>query len=307
MTIKTLRRIFGIAAVLMLILSIVCVFLHGKGDHLFCQIDVWFNLTTYALIVVYAYLWIFYAVRGMHWALKLIVAVGSILLFLFCVVVPWFTLSWVHPDSKVWSNDHYVVYHKSNSAVDYGETVLYKRDGMLEKRCFAIGCEFSAPDHAEYFFFEDLDLICEEADWSFDGRHWHSTAFFRLSDGSHYEQSWHGRYSSEGDNPRQSLWVEATGDSLIFKYSVAFPDGGQPSTIVGKVAAKGGDAELDEDENGCAYWVDEYIYEKEGDWFAFRIEADSHSSVRVKADKATSAKYRIPESTLLLRTEPKKE
>ena len=64
---------------------------------------------------------------------------------------------------------------------------------------------------------------------------------------------------------------------------------------------------MDEDENGCAYWVDEYIYEKEGDWFAFRIEADSHSSVRVKADKATSAKYRIPESTLLLRTEPKKE
>ena len=136
-----------------------------------------------------------------------------------------------------------------------------------------------------------------------------TTDFALLNDGSSCqdEQSWHGRYSSEGDNPRQSLWVEATGDSLIFKYSVAFPDGGQPSTIVGKVAAKGGDAELDEDENGCAYLVDEYIYEKEGDWFAFRIDADSQSSVRVKADKATSAKYRIPESTLLLRTEPKKE
>ncbi len=136
-----------------------------------------------------------------------------------------------------------------------------------------------------------------------------TTDFALLNDGSSCqdEHSWHGRYSSEGDNPRQSLWVEATGDSLIFKYSVAFLDGGQPSTIVGKVVAKRGDAELDEDENGCAYLVDEYIYEKEGDWFAFRIEADSQSSVRVKADKVTAAKYSIPESTLLLRTEPKKE
>ena len=44
----------------------------------------------------------------------------------------------------------------------------------------SLGSEFFDPDKIEFFIDENRDMIREEADWSFDGRSWHTTLYFNL-------------------------------------------------------------------------------------------------------------------------------
>ena len=184
---KTIRKITGIAALVMTILSILCYATLGK-DHLFCQIDVWMRYAAFILAIVCFFIWLLNVVKGLHWALRIFVVVVpfSIILF-FVVAIVLFTGSL--PDSKTWEDGRYVVYHESGHGIEEGKYVMYKRYGMFERHCYPLFADVMNPKSIDYYFYDNLDLIREEAEWSFDGNNWHTTRFYRLSDGFLYEQN----------------------------------------------------------------------------------------------------------------------
>ena len=64
----------------------------------------------------------------------------------------------------------------------------------------------------------------------------------------------------------------------------------QIASIEGVAIKNIGDAEIDEDEEGNAYPVDEYIYE--GDcWLSFRIDMETHTTMKIKLADCTSNQY----------------
>ena len=312
MRIKILRRVIGIIALVLLVMGLMCIFILDDGSHLIYQIDVWIYRAAFFMVVIYGILCLFYAIRNLHWALKLLISVVAVLgigYFLFVAAI----VGVLGKDTRIWSNDRYVVYHEPNSMIDPGLFVMYKQDGLIEKPCYTVGSEFGNPDKYECFFDEERDFIRIEADWTFDVRSWHTTTFYRLSDGKLYVHQnpmdsslWSGRYSSYDKNTslRQQLEVESVHDTLIFNYYIDLrdvkldlEDGEKEYTLKGRAFLKKGDAETDEDKHGNAYLVDEYIYEDE-DHIAFRIQAVTHDIIRVVVDDATAARYHIPTSSI---------
>ncbi len=183
---KTIIKITGVAAVALAALSILSYALLGK-DHLFCQIDVWMRYGAFTMALVCFFIWLLNEVKGLHWALKILLVVVpfSIILF-FVVAIVLFTGTL--PDSKTWEDGRHVVYHESGHGIEEGYYVMYKREGMFEKHCYPLFASVLNPKSINYFFYDNLDLIREEADWSFDGDNWHTTRFYKLSDGFLYEQ-----------------------------------------------------------------------------------------------------------------------
>ncbi len=311
MRIKILRRVIGIIALVLLVMVLMCIFILDDGSHLIHQIDVWIYCAAFFMVVIYGILCIS-IIRKLHWGVKLLVIVVTVLgigYFLFVAAI----VGVLGKDTRIWSNDRYVVYHEPNSMIDPGLFVMYKQDGLIEKPCYTVGSEFGNPDKYECFFDEERDFIRIEADWTFDVRSWHTTTFYRLSDGKLYVHQnpldsslWSGRYSSYDKNTslRQQLEVESAHDTLIFNYYIDLrdvkldlEDGEKEYTLKGRAFLKKGDAETDEDKHGNAYLVDEYIYEDE-DYIAFRIQAVTHDIIRVIVDDVTAARYHIPTSSI---------
>ena len=181
----TIRRIIGITALVLWAVAIVCDILMDKETHLIYQIDVWMYYAAVVLSVIYGFIWIIIAIK--HPLLKVLIIFCAI-----CALAFWtFVLSFasvIPPDSLIWKDNRYVVYRECNDLIDPGKIVLYKRGGILEKRCYSLGSSFSDPDKIDYFFYDDLDMIQEESDWSFDMDHWHTTCFYRISDGHRYDE-----------------------------------------------------------------------------------------------------------------------
>lgn len=184
---KKARKIIGLIALILSTIAILCLILLDDGNYLAFQADVWLGYAALLSVVIYAFMWIIYAVKDLHWAIKTALISVPIIgtLFFIAVLV---SVGFFLPDSRIWSNSQYSVYHERNQWIDPGHFVLYKRDGMLEKSCCFLGSEFFDPENVQYTIYNDLDLIYEEADWSFDGRKWHTTCFYRLSDGHPYEK-----------------------------------------------------------------------------------------------------------------------
>ena len=312
MRIKILRRVIGIIALVLLVMGLMCIFILDDGSHLIYQIDVWIYRAAFFMVVIYGILCLFYAIRNLHWGLKLLISVIAVLgicYFLFVAAI----VGIFGKDTRIWSTESYVVYHEPNFMIEPGRFVMYEQDGLIEKRCYAVGSEFVNPDKYECFFDEERDFIRIEADWTFDERSWHTTTFYRLSDGKLYVHQnpmdsslWSGRYSSydKKTSLRQQLEVESVHDTLIFNYYIDLrdvksdlEDVEQEYTLKGRAILKKGDAETDEDKHGNAYLVDEYIYEDE-DYIAFRIQAVTHDIIRVIVDDVTAARYHIPTSSI---------
>ena len=94
---------------------------------------------------------------------------------------------------------------------------------------------------------------------------------------------WEGLYrSSEGDVD-QVLMVNVSRDELSFNYAVATNGDSLCYALSGRAILKVGDLEWDEDDNGVAYAVDEYVYDS-ACYMAIRIEADSHRRARIVTD-----------------------
>lgn len=312
MEIRKKHRIFAIIASCFVLGALLCVVLLRDGSHLIYQMDVWIYYAAFLSVVVYGMLWLHYAVRKLHWALQTLILLAPIFCLLFFIFI-FACVGVFSRDTRIWSNDQYVVYHAGNPWIDPAFFVLYERKGIIEKQCFTLGRGFFDPDNIEYYFDEQRDFIREEADWTFDGDSWHTTTFYRLSNGERYRHqnpmdssSWVGEYYAydKRSSLTQELDVEVIHDTLFFHYYIDLRkvkldlQGQQQEYLLkGNAFLKKGDAETDEDEQGNAYLVDEYVYNEDGDYFAFRVQAEKHDEIRVVADDSTAARYHIPTST----------
>lgn len=312
MEIRKKHRFFAIIASLLVLGALLCVVLLRDGSHLIYQMDVWIYYAAFVSVVVYGMFWLYYAVRKLHWALRILILLAPI----FCLSYFVFIVACVGllgRDTRIWSNDQYVVYHEPTVLIDPGFFVLYERKGIIEKQCFALGRGFFDPDNIEYYFDEQRDFIREEADWTFDGNSWHTTTFYRLSNGERYRHQnpmdsslWSGGYCAydKRSSLSQQLEVEVVRDTLNFHYYIDLrevklegKEGEEEYTLEGRAFLKKGDAETDEDEQGNAFLVDEYVYNEDGNYLAFRVQAVKHDVIRVVADDSTAARYHIPTST----------
>lgn len=183
----TIRRIIGITALTLCVTAILCRILLGNEDHLAFQADVKMRHVGGILLVVYVLIWIIYAMKKVHWVLKILVILSTIFILLYVAVVLSFA-GLLDSDSKVWNNGQYAVYHESNYLIDPGRFVMYKRDGIVEERCFALGSGFSNPDSIDYIFHLELGIIQEEADWTTPNDSWHTTCYYDMNTGKPYRQ-----------------------------------------------------------------------------------------------------------------------
>ena len=93
---------------------------------------------------------------------------------------------------------------------------------------------------------------------------------------------WEGRYLSSEGETRQLLEASVSRDELSFNYSIV-KDGSTCYSLAGRAILKVGDLEWDDDDEGVAYPVDEYVYDS-ACYMAIRIEADSHRLARIVTD-----------------------
>ena len=103
--------------------------------------------------------------------------------------------------------------------------------------------------------------------------------------------AWDAIYSYD-DSTYQVLRVRTVGDTLFYDYSIVTDDLLNPVCFVGQAILKDGDSEIDEDENGIAYLVDEYVSDGK-EYLAFRFDADSHKIVRIVMDDEIAAKCNV--------------
>ena len=111
-------------------------------------------------------------------------------------------------------------------------------------------------------------------------------------DGSEQEKSsvqkthpvdWEGLYSGSEGDVDQVLMVSVSKDEMSFNYAVATNGDTLSYALSGKAILKVGDLEWDDDDEGVAYPVDEYVYDSIC-YMAIRIEADSHRRARIVTD-----------------------
>ena len=109
---------------------------------------------------------------------------------------------------------------------------------------------------------------------------------------------WDAIYSSSDSISIQHLLIRTAGDTLFYEYEIVVDDILNPVHFVGQAILKNGDSEIDEDEKGNAYQVDEYVSDGK-EYLAFRFDADSHKRVRIVMDEATAAKSNVTMPTVL--------
>lgn len=103
--------------------------------------------------------------------------------------------------------------------------------------------------------------------------------------------AWDAIYSSR-DSACHILRVRTVEDTLFYDYSIALDDMLNPVCFVGQAILKDDDSEIDEDENGVAYQVDEYVSDGK-EYLAFRFDADSHKRVKIVMDEETAARCNV--------------
>lgn len=97
----------------------------------------------------------------------------------------------VKHDEKIWSNKEYVVYSQFYDFFDPNMFVLYKRDGLVDRRMYRLNnIGFDELRGADFSMYNEIDLIKEEIDVTeFESDSiYHRTVFYRLSDGYQFEQ-----------------------------------------------------------------------------------------------------------------------
>ena len=103
--------------------------------------------------------------------------------------------------------------------------------------------------------------------------------------------AWDAIYSYR-DSTCHILRVRTVGDTLFYEYSIVLDDMLNPVCFVGQAILKDGDSEIDEDDKGIAYQVDEYVSDGK-EYLAFRFDAGSHKRVRIVMDDETAAKCNV--------------
>ena len=184
-------RLFGMAIIALVLLGITLVptFFLEDGDRLTWQMSNLAWIFDSLLIAITGVLLTIHFTRGKHVLLKIMGWIGCIVLVMACLVSLYIAMA--KHDEIIWSNKEYVVYSEYDGFIDPNKFVLYKRDGLVDRRKYRLGnIGFGDLKRADYSMYNDLDLIKEEVDATeFEsGSVYHRTTFYRLSDGVSFEQ-----------------------------------------------------------------------------------------------------------------------
>ncbi len=188
--IVTIRRIIGITALVLWVVTIYSMSL-DEGVRVAYQFDRWAFAIALMLTPIYAVMFSIHIGKGRHWLIKAAVGISCAIILYFCGMLLY--LSTILPsDHRVWSNKDYVVYSESNGFIDPDDLVLYRRDGLVDRKMYRLRCEDWGYGQLKYTMYDTLDLIKEEYDYtrySGDDSICHKTVFYRLSDGHLYSQN----------------------------------------------------------------------------------------------------------------------
>lgn len=181
--------IIAIVVLILLGIALVPKFFLDNGDRLVWQLQNWARILATLLIAVDVVLVTIYYVKGKHILKKIIAGLGCVLLVIACLIGLYGAL--VMQDNKVWGDKDYVVYSEYYNFFDPEMFVLYKRDGLVDRRMYQLHTSYyGTVKKATYTMYPDADLIKEEADRTdFDGfNDYHTTTFYRLSDGQYLDK-----------------------------------------------------------------------------------------------------------------------
>ena len=184
-------RIFGLAIIALVLLGISylpSLFLEN-GDRLVWQLSNWAWIFASLLIAIIGILLTVRFTKGKYILLKIMGWLGCIVLVMACLFSFSFAM-FIH-DVKIWSCKDYAVYSEYDGVIDPNKFVLYKRDGLIDRRMYRLGnIDFDDLKGADYSMYKDYDLIKEEIDavGFYSDSAYHRTIFYRLSDGVSFEQ-----------------------------------------------------------------------------------------------------------------------
>ena len=184
-------RIFGLAIIALVLLGIAYVptlFLEN-GDRLVWQLSNWAWIFASLLIAIIGVLLTIHYTKGKHILWKITGWLGCMVLVMACLISLYMAM--VRHDEKIWSSKEYVVYSEYYDFFDPNMFVLYKRDGLVDKRMYRLGnIGFGELKGADYSIYNDFDLIKEEIDATeFESDSvYHRIIFYRLSDGVSFKQ-----------------------------------------------------------------------------------------------------------------------
>lgn len=184
-------RMLGMALFTLILLGISFVptlFLEN-GDRLVWQLNNWTWIFASLLIAIIGVLLTIRYTKGKHILWKIMGWLGCIVLVMACLI-SWY-IAMIKHDEKIWSSKEYVVYSECRGFFDPNMFVLYKRDGLIDRRMYRLDdIGFGELKGADYTMYKDFDLIKEEIDATeFESDSvYHRTIFYRLSDGYPFDQ-----------------------------------------------------------------------------------------------------------------------
>ena len=158
-----------------------------NGDRLVWQLSNWAWILASMLIAIMGILMTIRFTKGKRILWKIMGWSCSIVLVMACLISIYIAM--VKHDEKIWSNKEYVVYSQYYDFFDPNMFVLYKRDGLVDKRMYRLNnIGFGELRGADFSMYNEFDLIKEEIDATeFESDSiYHRTVFYRLSDGYQY-------------------------------------------------------------------------------------------------------------------------
>jgi hypothetical protein len=165
------------------------------------QLQNWASLFATLLIAVDVVLVTIYYAKEKHILKKNIAGLGCVVLVVACLIGLYGAV--VQHDNRVWGDKDYVVYSEYYDSFDPDMFVLYKRDGLVDRRMYTL-CHvyYATVKKVDYTMYPDANLAKEEADMTdFDGFNgYHTTTFFRLSDGQYFDKEKNDSLLSEVEN-----------------------------------------------------------------------------------------------------------
>ena len=182
---------YGMAlfALVLLGISFVPTLFLEDGDRLAWQLSNWAWILASMLIATMGILLAIRFTKGKRVLWKIMGWSCSILLAVACLISLFIAMAW--QDEKIWSDEDYVVYSEYDGFIDPNMFVLYKRDGLVDRRMYYLnGIGFDELKEADYSMYNESDLIKEEIDATeFESSSvYHRTVFYRLSDGCQFKQ-----------------------------------------------------------------------------------------------------------------------
>ena len=179
----------AIIALVLLGISYVPTLFLENGDRLVWQLSNWAWLFASLLIAIIGVLLTVRFTKGKHILWKITGWLGCMVLVIACLISMYIAM--FRHDEKIWSSKEYVVYSEYYDFFDPNKFVLYKRDGLIDRRMYSLGnIGFGDLKGADYSMYNDFDLIKEEIDATeFESDSvYHRTIFYRFSDGYPFGQ-----------------------------------------------------------------------------------------------------------------------